>query len=83
MQTLSQLPPLLTQTQQLPAPSAFVCTMGLPTLRLSQPDPAAPCDGRVSLGDAEPHAQSPPREGIPKTYWILGAEPGAGISQAS
>ena len=28
-------------------------------------------------GVAEPSAQSPPDEGDTKTYWILGAEPGA------
>ena len=31
----------------------------------------------VSLGAAEPRTQSPPGEGILKTYWILEAEPRA------
>ena len=64
------------KTQELPAP-VFICKTGLSTLRLELgwPPPLWGCRGLFRrMWTQRPVSY---RRGWPKTYWILGAEPGA------
>ena len=86
LQTLIQSPPhhLFTHTHththtqtEFSFPSAFIYKMGLSALRLEPDWPPALWGCRGLFGRMWTQHPVCHRRGWPKTYWILGAEPGA------